>query len=307
MAEKTIATWKLALAYSVFALFSLVVGVMLTFPYDVLKSRVRSAAEEAGYQVDMASLGPGFFSVRATRVELKKAGDANKTAEPLRLDSVSVSPTLFPPGVSVSARALGGSLNVRAGGLSGVRVKVDAEDLDLSKGNMKGFTGMDLSGTVDAHVDLTVPASQVGSGPSEPDLSAAGGTVKLETHGVAVNGGSLNIPLPGYGPEPVPLDLPKIVLGDLSGSLKFEKGLGTVEELKSHSADLDLQVTGTLKLAKRAEYSEPNLDIRVKADPEFQKRLGLVGSALSMIAADGSDPSWRKGKLTGSLGRPQFR
>ena len=81
----------------------------------------------------------------------------------------------------------------------------------------------------------------------------------------------------------------------------------TIEELKSTSPDIELNVTGTVKLAKRLEYSEPAIEVRLKPDPEFQKRLGLLGSALSMVGADPKDPAWRLGRLSGYLGRPQFR
>ena len=70
---------------------------------------------------------------------------------------------------------------------------------------------------------------------------------------------------------------------------------------------MELAATGTLKLAKRMEYAEPNLEVRFKPDPEFQKRLGLIGSALSMVGPDPKDPAWRMGRLTGFLGRPAFR
>ena len=49
------------------------------------------------------------------------------------------------------------------------------------------------------------------------------------------------------------------------------------------------------------------MEIRLKPDPEIQKRLGLLGSAVSMIGPDPKDPTWRLGRLTGYIGRPQFR
>jgi type II secretion system protein N len=102
------------------------------------------------------------------------------------------------------------------------------------------------------------------------------------------------------------MDMPKIVLGDLNGKVKFDKGAGTIEELKGKSTDVELAITGTMKLAKRVEYSEPNLEIRFKTDPEFVKRLGLIGGGLSMVPPDSKDPNWRLGRLSGYLNRPRF-
>jgi type II secretion system protein N len=311
--DKKTALWKRIAGYSTFSLFALVLAFSLTFPYDALKDRIRTEAEAAGFIVKIGSMGPGFFSVRASdlqvssKVQVITSPEEQKPPESLRIDSVSIGPSLFPLGVAVSAKLFGGSVSAKAGGLTSITVKVDADDLDLSKGNLKGFTGIDFAGTVSAEASMSMPKISVGGGPSEPDLGAATGTLSLETKGLAINGGSASIVIPMYGPEPTPLDLPKIVLGDLNGKVKFDKGAGTIEELRGKSPDLEVGITGTLKLAKKVEYSEPNLEIRFKPDPEFQKRLGLIGSALSAVGPDPKDPNWRMGKLTGFLGRPNFR
>lgn len=308
MAEKKTKLWKRLLGYLAFALFSLVATFFLTFPYDALKDRARLEADNAGYFLRMDSMGPGLFAVRAKNVQVSKKTNADPPPEALRLDSVTVGPSLFPPGLAVKVNVLGGTISTRVSGLSTTRVRVDVEDVDLAKGNMKGFSGIDFAGEVEAHLDVSLPRSTAAAGaPAEPDLSAASGTLTLETKGLAINGGTANITIPQFGPEPTPVDLPKIVLGDLTGKVKIDKGAATVEEFKSKSADLETALSGTLKLQKRLEYSEPALEVRVKPDPEFQKRLGLLGSALSMIGADPKDPTWRLGRLTGYLGRPQFR
>jgi type II secretion system protein N len=308
--EKKLALWKRIAGYSAFSLFALFVAFFLTFPYETLKERVRLDADTQGYIVKIGSLGPGFFSLRASDVKISKkpTGAPDEVPpEALSLDSVSVGPALFPPGVAVSAKAFGGSISAKAGGLSNISVKISADDIDLSKGNLKGFTGIDFGGTIDLNAALTMPRISVGGGPSEPDLGGATGNIVIETRGVAINGGTANVVIPMYGAEPTPLDLPKIVFGDIVGKLKFEKGAGTIEEFRGKSADLEVAITGTIKLAKALAYSEPNLEVRFKPDSEFQKRLGLVGSALSAVGSDPKDPTWRLGRLTGFMGKPNFR
>lgn len=301
MAEKKTALWKKILGYFAFTLFALVTMFLITFPYDTLKNRARMEADAAGYILRIGSMGPGFFAVSASKIELAKKTDAD-APETFVIDSVSVGPTLFPPGVAVKANVLGGSASASLSGFSMNRVKVTASDLDLSKGNLKAYSGIDMSGTIDAKVDLTLPKNG-----AELDLSQATGSISLETHNATVNGGTASIPIAAYGPEPTPLDLPKIALGDLTAKLKFDKGAGTVEELKSKSSDIEAQASGTMKLAKRVDYTELNMDIRFKPDSEFQKRLGPLGMAFSMVGADPKDPNWRAGKLTGYLSRPAFR
>lgn len=310
MPDKPTALWKRILGYSAFVWVALFINLLLTFPYEALSDTLRTEVEKQGLTLRIGSLGPGFFAVKAKNLELAKKSDTQEPNEPLKIDAVSIGPTLFPPGIGVTAKMLGGTLAARVSGLSANKLRIDAENLDLSKGNVKGYSGIDFAGSVGAHVDLVVPTS----GAAEPDLTQLNGTISIETQGLTIKGGTLKLTLPPY-PDPTPYDLPPIVLGDVSGKVKFEKGVGTVSDFSGKSSDLELQVSGTLKVAGKiiagqvrgAEYSEPNLEIRLKPDPGFPQRLGPLGMGLSMIAADPKDPTWRKGTLTGYLNRPSFR
>jgi type II secretion system protein N len=200
---------------------------------------------------------------------------------------------------------LGGAAWVRVSVTGGVRFELD--EIDLSQGNMKAFSGVDLAGKLSADVALTLPRTKVGNGPAQPDISQATGTVSINGQGLGVNGGTMSLVIPMYGSEPTPLDLPKIVVGDVNGKLSFDKGAGKIDELITKSADIEANATGTIKLAKRLDYSELAMEVRFKPDPEFQKRLGLIGSALSVVGPDPKDTSWRLGRLSGFLGKPAFR
>ncbi len=328
MAEKKPSLWKRIVGYTAFAIIALVATFFLTFPYDTMRETLRSLALAQGYSLKIGSLGPGFFAVSARNVEISNLANLttlssdNNIGEvaraisgevlgptPMMIDSISVGPALFPPGLSLNMKLLGGSISGRVTGLTGTRrVRVDLEDLDLAKGNLKASSGIDMSGEIEGHLDVTIPfVAGAPNTPAEPDLAQASGTMSLVTRGLTINGGTANITIAQFGPDPTPVDLPKIQLGEVNGKVKIEKGAATIEEFKSKSADLEINIGGTLKLAKRLEYFEPALEVRVKPDPEFQKRLGLLGSALSMIGADPKDPTWRMGRLSGYLGRPQFR
>jgi type II secretion system protein N len=102
------------------------------------------------------------------------------------------------------------------------------------------------------------------------------------------------------------MDLPRIALGALTGRIQFEKGLGTVQTLRLKSDDLEALGTGTLKLSKKLEYSEPAMDVNLKLDPDFQKRLGLLGAGVTILPPDKKDPSFRAARLAGFLNRPLF-
>jgi type II secretion system protein N len=294
------ARWKIWLGYSAFALFSLIVGLYLTFPYDAVQETVKTLADQNGLYVKMSGLGPGLFGITADNVQIsqKALPTDTKPPEPLVIKKVAVRPSLFPLGAHFSANAFGGSVSGAVGGLSEIAFDLSADDLDLSQGNLKGFSGADLSGKVDADVMLRIPKSQIGGkGPSEPDLGAANGTLSLSLKNVQVNGGSL------MGGN---IDLPKVPLGDLVGKVKFDKGVGTIDELSGKADGFELKVSGTLKLAKRLVYSEPNLEIRIKAEPAWLDHLGPYKFGVSILQGDPKDPTWRLGRLTGYLGQPRF-
>lgn len=309
MPESKTARWKVILGYLAFSLFALAVSFYLTFPYGALESRVKAEAEKSGLHVQMASLGPGLFGLTATGVRLSKlsSGAEEKPPEPVTLQSVSVRPSLFPLGVSVRARVLGGNLSLRVGGLKQLVVQAQARELNLAEGNLKAVTGLDLSGRASGELELSIPKTTIGgSKVLEPDLGQASGTLSLRLNELIVKGGTVTVPIPMYGPEPTPVDLPKVVLGEVELGLKFEKGAGTLEAGSVKGQGLEAKASGSLKLAKRLEYSEPNVELRLKAEPEFVKSLGMYGAGLSMLRADPKDPSWRLGQVSGYLGGPRF-
>lgn len=309
MAERRVALWKRILAYVAFTKVALLVSLQLTFPVEALRDRLRVEAERAGYFVRIGSLGAGLLSLRARSIELSRLASPSVDAVPeaLRIDRLSVSPSLFPPGLEVWAHLLDGEAVLRVPLTALSRVSVHAEKIDLGKGNLKGFTGVELNGTGELHVELRGLKPAPAGSASPVDVSQLSGDVTLTVRDATVLGGSMSVRIPQFGPEPTPVDLPKVSFGDVSLRARFEKGMGTFEEAKIKGSDLELTATGSLRLAQRLQYSEPALEVRLKADPEFQKRLGLLGSALSIIPADPKDPSWRMGRLTGRLDNPSFR
>lgn len=314
--------WKVVLGYAAFAVFAFILCLLLTFPYDAVRTRLVTEAAAQGLAVRIGSLRPGLSGITATQVSVSKppaplsadtvaalARGENTMLGPAELgtaltfDSVAVRPTLFPPGLAVNLNAMGGKISIVSGGLKTSTLQVDAKGVQLSGGNLPAYTGVDMEGTVNATLVMTAPGS--GLKGDAVDWSQGTGTLKLDTQGVVIKGGKVPIPM-GPGPA-MPMDLPRIVVGELNGDIQFEKGLGTVQNLQLKSDDLEGSGTGTLKLGKRVEYSELGMDVKIKFDPEFQKRLGPLSIGLAMLPADREDPTYRGGRLIGMLSSPRFQ
>lgn len=314
---------KRVLAYVLFALAAFALCLMLTFPYGALRARLVTEAAAQGWALKLGGLRPGLFGLTATDVRVSRppggmrpelvaalAGDGKAAAllgvaelgEPLHVDSLALRPSLFPLGVAFRAALLDGTVSGAVGAVRGSSVDVTLSDLNLSKGNLKGFSGMDMEGTLEGVLDLSAPAAS-GPGAAGADFSQAEGEVRLQGTGLLVKGGTVTVPMMG---TMTPVDLPRIALGALDARIDVDKGAGKVQTLGVRGEDVTVQGEGTVKLARRLEYSEPDVAIRIKAEPAFVQRLGLIGSGLSILPPDKTDPSFRAARLSGRLGSPTF-
>jgi type II secretion system protein N len=207
--------------------------------------------------------------------------------------------------VAARGKAMGGTLHAKVGGLGDLSVQADFSGLDPSKGNFKGFTGIAAKGLLSGDLALTLPRTAPGRDgkPHEPNLAEATGGITLDLANFSVEGGQVTVPI--YG-TPTPVDLPRIAFGNLTAKLDFTKGNGKLEALRAKSDDLEIDGSGTLRLAKRLEYSEMNVSVKLKAEPAFVKRLGLLGSGISMLPTAPGSPGYRLAHLTGFLGSPRL-
>ncbi|WP_223635182.1 type II secretion system protein GspN [Corallococcus sp. EGB] len=319
--ESKTARWKLVVGYTAFAVAAFVLCLMFTFPYDAVRSRLVTEAAAQGLAVRIGGLRPGLSGVTATNVRVSKPptplgadsiaalarGESgglgpDELGEALIFDSVALRPSLFPPGVVVKMKGMGGTVDVHVGGLSGTSLNVDIEGVQASGGNLPKYTGVDMEGTLNGKLALQAPGTMMRGQPV--DWSQASGTVTLDTQGLTIKGGKAAIPM-GGGPA-MAMELPRMLLGELKGDLQFDKGLGTVRDLNIKSEDLEGSGTGTVKLGRRLEYSELALDVKLKFEQAFQQRLGPLALAVNMLPQDHDNPGWRGGRLTGMVSSPRF-
>src|SRR5262245_66291640 len=98
------AAWA-ALGFVLFAIF-----LALTFPYDAVRARIASEADAAGLWVRIDSMGPAFLGVSARGVRVGERPDGlGPPAQTLRLDRLTLRPSLFPWGVGFSPARFWGS------------------------------------------------------------------------------------------------------------------------------------------------------------------------------------------------------
>ncbi|WP_224369467.1 type II secretion system protein GspN [Hyalangium versicolor] len=330
--QRKTALWKVVVGYVAFSVFALVLCFFLTFPYGALRARITSEMLKAGYVVRIDTLRPGFVGLTAKNVRISQPPEplsqettaallstdpaASRMLAPAELgesfviDTLFIRPTLFPLGVAFQADVLGGQISGNASS-RGDKVSMKLSKLDPSQSNLKGFTGLDLEGSLSGSLNLTLPTPPGANGKAgEPDLSQADGELLLDGQNLLLKGSVEGVGVSSKG-SPVALlfpgGLPQIPVGELTAQIRFEKGQGTVDALKLGSDQLEIRGTGTVKLAKRIQYSEPAMDVKIRVEPELVKALGTAGLGLSILPPDKEDPKFRSGRLSGSLGKLSFQ
>jgi len=295
--------WRRTAAWVGLGVFLFALFLALTFPYDAVRARITSEADAVGLWVRIDSMGPAFLGVSARGVRVGERPDGlGAPAQMVRLDRLTLRPSLFPWGVGFSASLFGGSAGGAIGAGSAPKLRVHFEHLALARAGVAALTGVDAVGTVDGELSLDIPTSGPQGG--QPDLSQASGRLRLTGNGLEVQGGTVTVPLMG---QMTPVDLPPVNFGKLEAELPIERGVGTLKALRLEGPELDIQASGTVRLARALPYSEPDLTFRIRPNPDFLRRMGMIAAAFTQLPVDPQDSAYRNAKLTGYLGKPTFR
>ena len=295
--------WRRTVAWVGLGFFLFALFLALTFPYDAVRARIASEADAAGLWVRIDSMGPAFLGVSARGVRLGQRPDGlGPPAETVRVDRLTLRPSLIPWGVGFSASLFGGDAGGAIGAGNAPKIRVHFDHLSLAKAGMALLTGVDAVGTLDGELSLDVPATGPQGG--QPDLSQASGRLRLSGSGLEVKGGTLTLPLMG---QMTPFDLPPVNFGKLEAELPIERGTGTLKTLRLEGPELDIQASGTVRLARALPYSEPDLLLRIRPTPDFLRRMGVIAAGFNQLPVDPTDSAFRNAKLAGYLGKPSFR
>jgi len=295
--------WQRTAVWGGLGVFLFAVFLALTFPYDAVRARIAAEADAAGLWVRIESMGPAFLGVsaRGVRVGERPAG-LGPPSQTVRLERLTLRPSLIPWGVGFSASLFGGTAGGTFGTGSAPSIRMHFERVGLKEARIAELTGVDAVGTLEGELSLDVPVT--GGPGAQPDLSQATGKFRVAGTGLEVKGGTVNVPWMG---QMTPLDLPPVNFGRLDAEIPIQRGTGTVKTLRLDGPELDLQATGTVRLARALPYSEPDIQLRIRPTPEFLRRLGIIAAAFNELPVDAADSAYRDAKLTGYLGKPSIR
>jgi type II secretion system protein N len=299
MARK-LKVWQRRALYSLFAAVSFVFALRQTVPVEAVKERLVLEAAAQGWQLSASEIRPaGLAGIGMSDVVLQSQDGVRIPIEHLDARLRLLPLILGRRGVAFDAALYAGHVKGYAEerrGLQHLVAKVSGLELARSAA-IKKATGIDLAGTVQGDVDLTLDAAQ-------PARSA--GHVDLAVDKAAVNGGAMAIP--GMGGS---LTLPKLALGQVTANAAVKDGKLTFDKLEAKSDDVEASGDGLyLVVQPRLSFAPIFGKAKLKIRDGFWLKSGTGGFKgvveVALAQARGRDGAYGF-QIYGTLANPQAR
>jgi type II secretion system protein N len=292
-----------------FGLLVFLVAFYVFFPYHRVKDQVVAMAAQQNVDVEIGSAGP-IFGVGIAFHDILVANRPTDGSRPtrLRIDDarVSISPfarLMGEEAYSLSAGALGGDTDVDwEASKARSRLVVKTQEVSMSEiPGVKEAINLPLGGKLGLNIDLTMPGQKAG---------AAEGTIRWTCGACVIGDGKSKLKVAGNPMLAEGLSLPKLKLGDFTGRITFDKGVGKLQGVQAKSSDGELYIEGEVRLADPLPYSQVDLYIRFKLSDALLKSSDKLQLILQLIESMGKRPDGFYGlRLQGPisrLGQPQW-
>jgi type II secretion system protein N len=286
-----------------FGLLVFIIAFYLSFPYNRLKDQAVALASQRNLDVEIASAGP-VFGVGVAFHDITVATRPTDGAKPtrLRIDGVRVhlsplSRLIGEDAFSVSADALGGDIDIDwAGSKTNSRLEVKSEDLAMAElPGVKETINLPLAGTLGLSLDLEMPTNK---------LATSVGSMRWACAGCAIGDGKAKLKVAGNPMLSEGLSLPRLKLGDFTGRITFDKGVGKLQAVQARSPDGELYVEGEVRLADPLPFSQIDLYVRFRLSDALLKSSEKLKLILQLVEGMGKRADGFYGlRLQGTLAR----
>ncbi len=275
--------------YPLFAIFSFFVFFYATFPDERLRTLIEehvSASGEMKISIGEASLGPLIaVTLSDVRIELPPprpparfgrpaaASEEKKPARPRRvlISEAQVSLSLLALigggiGIDFELVGLGGELEGSYAASKGVGWSVDVEARGIKLHyipQVADAVGLPVRGRLSGTVALIVPKNR---------WAGASGSIEVSCEGASIGDGQAKLKIPGNPMLAMGIKMPQVRIGKLAGKVTVEQGVATIEELSSHSADVQISLAGKINLRQPVGFSAINGYLKFKIAAELKRR-----------------------------------
>lgn len=292
--------WQRWTAYGLFAFLAFVFALRQTVPTDAVKERIIMEAAAQGWQVSIADVRPaGLVGVSMRSVSLE-------SRDGLRIPIEKLDATLRLWPLLLGRRSFNFDATLFEGHVKGFaedrktarRIYAKISGVDLSRAvPLRKATGVDLAGTVQGDLDLTL---------DDKEPAKSSGHLDLAVDRAAVNGGEM--PVPGMAGA---LTLPKVALGQVTAKGAVRDGRFTFERLEAKSDDIEATGEGLyFVIQPRLAFAPIFGKARLKIRDSFWTKSGTSGFRglveLALAQARGRDGGYGF-QVFGTLSQPQAR
>jgi len=292
--------WQRWTAYGLFAFLAFVFALRQTVPTDAVKERIIMEAAAQGWQVSIADVRPaGLVGVSMRSVSLE-------SRDGLRIPIEKLDATLRLWPLLLGRRSFNFDATLFEGHVKGFaedrktarRIYAKVSGVDLSRAvPLRKATGVDLAGTVQGDLDLTL---------DDKEPAKSSGHLDLAVDRAAVNGGEM--PIPGMAGA---LTLPKVALGQVTAKGAVRDGRFTFERLEAKSDDIEATGEGLyFVIQPRLAFAPIFGKARLKIRDSFWTKSGTSGFRglveLALAQARGRDGGYGF-QVFGTLSQPQAR
>lgn len=292
-----------ALAYVAIFFAALILFIALKLPDSLISNSVLNALNtNTPYRWQAEKINAKFLllpHLNTEKLTMESKG-VGSTMPPITFDTMKVYPSLlslipitgaFRPRVSFDGTAYQATLQGSAKMGNDLSVNFLGENVNLAKLTPLREMGVDLQGV------FTSLTTQLDA--ENGDLSRANGTFDIQGKGLVVDPAAL----------PIPMSLPILDLGPADIKAKITNGRVDLErfQLGGTGKDLELRVTGDIRLSRNPAFSPANLRVVLKFSPKVMQAMPSLKGLLDSLATPQPDGGYamRFSGTLANLGMPR--
>ena len=312
--QKRLLRW---IGYPLLAITTFIITLHLTFPYQRLKGKIIDALADKYdvtiYKIEPTTL-PGGLILKTvslkTRPTKPKEEPITILVNELRIDIGLLGLLRGRYDVDLVAELDGGTI---AGNIlvTGAGLEADLETKSLSLAQIPGLAsavGLPMEGGLNATMNLTLPKRR---------WREVDGKIKLSCPGCTVGDGVTKIkpkPLNGktsrrrsavFSAEGV--TVPKLELGNLTGLIEIDKGVGKVKEFSAKSKDGELTIDGDIRFKDPFKNSTFPGCMRFRLTDELKQREKSFGNLPDLMRVTLDTDGFANVAMTGTLADLRWR
>ncbi len=265
------------------------VVLYVTLPYGRFKDFIAAQVSTLGYDMEAKHAGPSLgvgMTLEEVSLVSRPAGGAKPTR--ILIDKAKLGVSLLSylwgsKSVSADVDVFGGEIDAEVTlGKEDASVEGRVSEVDLAEIPwVKSAINLPASGKFGLKLDLAMPKQR---------LSESKGSLNWKCAGCAIGDGKAKLIIASNPLLAEGLGLPKIRLGDFTGKVAIDKGVGRLQNVQFKSPDIEASVEGELHLVQPVANSRVDLYVRFKLSDSLLRSSEKLRTIMDFTAQMGKRP-----------------